>query len=80
MTKEQIEAKMIKLNNSKTDRTKVETRKEELVKEIKAKYSVADGNELQRKITDLTKQKEELTSKYESKCQEYEKLEEEAGL
>jgi hypothetical protein len=80
LSKEQIETKMGTLNNAKTERVKIETRKEELVKEIKSKYSVADGKELQTKITKLTEQKTELTAQYEVKCGEYEKLEEEAGL
>lgn len=80
LTKTEIEEKLERLANSKTERTKLETQMESLVAEIKKKYSVADGKELQEKIKKLTKQKEELTVSYEEKCNEYETLEGEAGL
>lgn len=80
LTKTEIEEKLEKLNGAKTDRTKLETQMESLVAEIKKKYSVADGKELQEKIKKLTLQKTELTKSYETKCEEYSKLEEEAGL
>jgi len=80
LTKEEIEQKLERLNGAKTERTKLETQMESLVTEIKKKYSVADGKELQEKIKKLTKQKTELQEKYTTDCEAYEKLEEEAGL
>lgn len=79
-TKEQIEQKTRKHNEEKTQRAVLLDKKETLIEDIKTKFSIKDGKELQLKIKELTELKKEKSDKYEEKCNQYEKLEEEVGL